>query len=30
MKIIKTRLRNKMKDQFLTHDMIIYIEEKNN
>jgi len=27
MKIIKTRLRNKMKDEFLTGSMIIYIEK---
>lgn len=28
MKIIKTRLRNKMKDEFLADNMIIYIEKK--
>ena len=28
MKIIKTRLRNKMKDKFFANSMIIYIERK--
>jgi len=28
MKIIKTRLRNKIDDKFLADDMIIYIENK--
>ena len=29
MKIIKTRLRNKIKDKFLINSIIIYIEKKN-
>jgi len=28
MKIIKTRLRNKMEDEFLADNMIIYIEKE--
>jgi len=29
MKIIKIRLQNKMEDEFVADDMIIYIENKN-
>jgi hypothetical protein len=28
MKVVKTRLRNKMEDEFLTNNLVIYIEKK--